>query len=919
MSKFPGRTYPNHQALLIEMNQVLVDQLADHGDSHHRDLLDVKILGLKSIPVSSRFDAERDCTQRVYHYMLPLEWLNGHEEAQDWWLQQQQQGSSQASDAASHHQARHRPRQLHGKSSGTPRVLAKLKQTLKSFESDHVSDDQLVQVDNATARRHQHRLASPGRFGSFWKKERRCWHNFAPPSLGGNASPSNDPVWRALDQARIVEFVTIESPSSGSANNRPNLVAVIEFRGDGFVMEQVRRIVGSVIAMVNDWLPATTYADIATRPDVACLTTPLAPPGRMYLARTRFHFLELTNFGGRSIFDANQRNDIQGDMWRTKLHSELLHKTESELHTEMTWLTNLRDVLVPQIKLQLDTIAKQDKIRKAVSQQQSAATISFRDEHVKTQEPARVQSEPPRPYQKTLSLLRHIVDQKMWPRTSRARSRVIRSVDGPGNVKHPDGHGGPSLPTSYSGDLVQSGTFTVVNNYLVQESSKYPLGNELFPELVEAIFELEVELARTFPPTCARRGPSTHEDLRPSSTHCAINRNAEFVPHVDSGRGQGQSVSMIVGAGDYSGGELFVEGSKYDIRYRPREFDGWKQRHWTAPFQGERFSLVWFTPAGRMDEVSSDNSQVIPTSRHTTEDIQARHFVQEHQVRLPSYPLLKFRPKSTDALVIREMFEPAKGCVYELGGNALRCGDNQKMMFSPRGHKCVLDVGSHIGAFSRFALSVGCQHIIAYEPEPNNLELLRYNLTPLTDGNKIHETTRTEIYPMAVANGKSRRQNLLHARSRNDGTLNTWRHAVEDYSQYVDKTTKLPSTKQETILSRTEVTTVPLFGNKGAIVKGVTFVKLDCEGAEVDILLSHDSSKAESWMDVTHLVFEWSFTKEKRVDVFHRAIDNLNDAGFDISFEGQGSWWDTESNVVWPYHSDLVVFAVRQVQPALVM
>ena len=33
-------------------------------------------------------------------------------------------------------------------------------------------------------------------------------------------------------------------------------------------------------------------------------------------------------------------------------------------------------------------------------------------------------------------------------------------------------------------------------------------------------------------------------------------------------------------------------------RYRPRAFDGWNERHWTLPFAGERFSVVWFTPRG---------------------------------------------------------------------------------------------------------------------------------------------------------------------------------------------------------------------------------------------------------------------------------------------------------------------------------
>jgi hypothetical protein len=120
-----------------------------------------------------------------------------------------------------------------------------------------------------------------------------------------------------------------------------------------------------------------------------------------------------------------------------------------------------------------------------------------------------------------------------------------------------------------------------------------PKGNSLFPELMKAAFELELAL---------------RPDRIPSST-IAINRNAQFRPHIDSGAGAGQSTSLIVGLGTYSGGELMVEAmadeqcstskqtaERLDIRYNPVEFNGWKQRHWTMPFIGERFSLVWFTP-----------------------------------------------------------------------------------------------------------------------------------------------------------------------------------------------------------------------------------------------------------------------------------------------------------------------------------
>ncbi len=85
---------------------------------------------------------------------------------------------------------------------------------------------------------------------------------------------------------------------------------------------------------------------------------------------------------------------------------------------------------------------------------------------------------------------------------------------------------------------------------------------------------------------------------RPPSSTIAVNRHVQFRPHRDSGAGNGQSLSLIVGLGDYHGGELVSENVAHDIRYKPLEFDGWNERHWTLPFAGERYSLVWFTPYG---------------------------------------------------------------------------------------------------------------------------------------------------------------------------------------------------------------------------------------------------------------------------------------------------------------------------------
>lgn len=86
---------------------------------------------------------------------------------------------------------------------------------------------------------------------------------------------------------------------------------------------------------------------------------------------------------------------------------------------------------------------------------------------------------------------------------------------------------------------------------------------------------------------------------RAPSTMCAVNFGARFAPHLDSGAGDGQSPSLLVSFGDFTGGELVVEHRVHDCRHNPIQFDGYRQRHWTLPFEGERFSLVWFSPLER--------------------------------------------------------------------------------------------------------------------------------------------------------------------------------------------------------------------------------------------------------------------------------------------------------------------------------
>lgn len=159
---------------------------------------------------------------------------------------------------------------------------------------------------------------------------------------------------------------------------------------------------------------------------------------------------------------------------------------------------------------------------------------------------------PPAPYGDALTALRALTERG-WPTSSLARSKLLVHAAG--------------------------GSFSVG----AMPTTHQPARNAE-ADVVAAVFALERALI------------ATHFPDRAPSTMCAVNRAARFRPHLDAGAGFGQRTSLIVGLGDYTGGDLVVERVSKDIRYAPLQFDGWRERHWTRSFAGERFSLVWFTP-----------------------------------------------------------------------------------------------------------------------------------------------------------------------------------------------------------------------------------------------------------------------------------------------------------------------------------
>ena len=79
-----------------------------------------------------------------------------------------------------------------------------------------------------------------------------------------------------------------------------------------------------------------------------------------------------------------------------------------------------------------------------------------------------------------------------------------------------------------------------------------------------------------------------------------VNQNYETKPHKDVGN---KGLSCILGFGDYEGGDLVIENAEISIKNRLCFFDGSLYTHWTKPYTGNRFSIVFHTPARDFREV----------------------------------------------------------------------------------------------------------------------------------------------------------------------------------------------------------------------------------------------------------------------------------------------------------------------------
>ncbi len=89
-------------------------------------------------------------------------------------------------------------------------------------------------------------------------------------------------------------------------------------------------------------------------------------------------------------------------------------------------------------------------------------------------------------------------------------------------------------------------------------------------------------------------------------TTIQVNKNIQSPPHVDKNN---VGDSYIIGLGEYTGGDLVIEGEAHDIQYTFLRFDG-RLAHWVTPFKGTRYSLVFFTHTFKPPHPSLSNIKV---------------------------------------------------------------------------------------------------------------------------------------------------------------------------------------------------------------------------------------------------------------------------------------------------------------------
>ncbi len=169
----------------------------------------------------------------------------------------------------------------------------------------------------------------------------------------------------------------------------------------------------------------------------------------------------------------------------------------------------------------------------------------------------------------------------------------------------------------------------------------------------------------------------------------------------------------------------------------------------------------------------------------------------------------------------------------------------------------VVDVGAHIGSFS-LGVARSAYKVLAFEPEPTNYQMLKKNM-------ELNRLENMSIFELAVS-GISGYQDIYTCQGGSSA----------DYSLYEGETMnikmgRIPTISVEDIIKREGL-------------PRIDFLKLDCEGAEHDILRNMSLETAAKIMGITMEMHR--VPQEFSIDIPLR----LRELGFQVKMSHNGGY-----------------------------
>ena len=439
----------------------------------------------------------------------------------------------------------------------------------------------------------------------------KSWHNY----VEHGASPHDGGINQILDRICHVGRYTfnqsntndiIDTNNINNINNESNcIVSKIDIKASIILKGQIERMIGIVLGILRGIIPPY-YLDYSF--DINnIIHIPSIPSWFIILKECKFDKWEHKN---KCVFDPRRNklefeyskdyNELNKDKFEIQamqksetkekllLAEQKILKWEKDIYSHVS--NNLQKLHVKGKEQWLidfdnsckESVVKFDAVLTLRNRQLTLNNNNNNDFDINDMTGV------PKEYHRVLYLLRKASLSGLWPETTEARDKLIykNNKNNQDDMDIDDGNttsDSDEKENNNNQDKIVGGSFSIG---VMGLNLAAPRGNALFPELVQACFDLEQTL-------------SPHRI--PSST-IAVNRNATFKPHRDTGAGAGQTISLIVALGNFEGGEIVVENEIHDIKYKPLEFNGFTERHWTLPFKGERFSLVWFRCLGVEDK-----------------------------------------------------------------------------------------------------------------------------------------------------------------------------------------------------------------------------------------------------------------------------------------------------------------------------